>query len=155
MRHTIIKNRPNGFRIATIILNEARILLSKEVRFGKTYYHLPGGGLELGESMEDCAMRELFEEFSIEIIIQKFVGIIDDPERMSFIFLAKHVSGDIKITEKEKKNEELDDLDAEWVDIEKLNTLKWIRDQYKDIIPNLIKNKDSDIPAYSFIGNEK
>lgn len=39
----------------------------RHVKGERTYWLLPGGGLEFGESIADCARRELMEETNLEI----------------------------------------------------------------------------------------
>ncbi|MEH7314263.1 NUDIX hydrolase [Priestia megaterium] len=57
---------------AVIYDNEnCRIALIKN---DKGHYFLPGGGLENGESLEDCIKRECIEEAGLEVSIQKFIG---------------------------------------------------------------------------------
>jgi 8-oxo-dGTP pyrophosphatase MutT (NUDIX family) len=36
-----------------------------------------GGGLEIGEKVEDCLMKEIKEEFGVDIISYDFMGYID------------------------------------------------------------------------------
>jgi len=61
----------------SIIYQPPRILLGrKKIKFGKGKYNGFGGGLKDGESLEECAIRETFEESNITII---------NPERMGEI----------------------------------------------------------------------
>ena len=53
-----------------IIVNEGKVLLMRLLRTGK--YHPPGGGIGLGERVEDALRRELQEETGIEVEIQRF-----------------------------------------------------------------------------------
>ena len=54
------------------------ILLVKQ-NYGKGYWSLPGGVVELGESLEEAAIREVKEETGLNIRIQKVVGIYSKP----------------------------------------------------------------------------
>jgi 8-oxo-dGTP pyrophosphatase MutT (NUDIX family) len=54
----------------SIIYSHPKILLGmKKVRFGKGKYNGFGGGVENGESLEECVIRETFEETGGIIII--------------------------------------------------------------------------------------
>jgi ADP-ribose pyrophosphatase YjhB (NUDIX family) len=54
-----------------IIVNDNKLLLLKMHPTGK--YHLPGGGIQIGERMEETLKREIKEETGIEIEVMQFV----------------------------------------------------------------------------------
>jgi 8-oxo-dGTP diphosphatase len=49
-----------------IILKERKLLVAKSV--GKDFYVAPGGKLDLNETSRDALIRELKEEFAIEVL---------------------------------------------------------------------------------------
>lgn len=51
----------------------------KEPYLGK--WALPGGRVELGETVEDAATREAFEETGLRIKLTRLVGVYSDPKR--------------------------------------------------------------------------
>lgn len=53
-----------------IIGHEGKLLLLKMQHTGK--YHLPGGGVSVGETIEDTLQREIREETGIEIEVGRF-----------------------------------------------------------------------------------
>jgi 8-oxo-dGTP diphosphatase len=61
--------------VAAIILNEERFLCVQRGEGKLDYisfkYEFPGGKIEPGESREDALIREIREELSIEILIEK------------------------------------------------------------------------------------
>lgn len=65
-----------------IIEKDGRVLLIKR-RFDpfKGYWCLPGGGLEEGETLEECAVREVKEETGLKVSIESTVGVYSDPGR--------------------------------------------------------------------------
>ncbi len=54
-----------------LILHDGKILLLKMRYTGK--YHLPGGGIQIGERMEDTLKRETREETGIDVDVVRFV----------------------------------------------------------------------------------
>lgn len=56
---------PFNVRVYALIINKGRILLSDEQRGDFRFTKFPGGGLEQGEGIKDCIVRELEEEIGI------------------------------------------------------------------------------------------
>ena len=44
------------------------------VKNEKAHCFLPGGGLKLGESLEECIIRECREEVGLKVAVKKFIG---------------------------------------------------------------------------------
>lgn len=59
----------------------------------KEYYVIPGGGLEEGETLEENVIRELKEEFNVDIEIIKFLGTEEYEDTIANYFLCKIVNG--------------------------------------------------------------
>ena len=58
------------------------------------YYVFPGGGLEANETLEECAKREIFEEFGINVEVEKKLYFMQSGEDFEqYLFLCKYVSG--------------------------------------------------------------
>ena len=57
-------------RVYGILFNEkGEVLLMDETRFGKSFTKFPGGGLEWGEGVEECLVREFQEELGMNIVV--------------------------------------------------------------------------------------
>ena len=52
-----------------LIINDGKVLLSREER--KNVYMSPGGGVENGETLEECVIRELSEEAGYKVKVIK------------------------------------------------------------------------------------
>jgi len=70
-----------------IIVNDGKVLLMRLLRTGK--YHPPGGGIDLGERVEDALRREIREETGIEVEIESFARFAElffyyDPSKTAY-----------------------------------------------------------------------
>ena len=63
----------------------------------KEYYVIPGGGLEENETLEENVIRELKEEFSVDIEVIKFLGTEEYDDTIANYFLCKIVNGTPKL----------------------------------------------------------
>jgi len=93
---------------------------------------VPGGAMELGESMVDCAVRETKEETGIDCEVTGLVGIYTDPKHIVFytsdgearqefsvVFTAKPVGGTPTPSSESRQ--------VEWVDRSQLEGLRMDR----------------------------
>lgn len=55
-----------------------RVLLQQ--RSDNGFWNLPGGGLELGESVAEACVREVREETGLEVEIVRLIGVYSAPE---------------------------------------------------------------------------
>ncbi|MFM9329353.1 NUDIX hydrolase [Paenibacillus mesotrionivorans] len=80
---------------AAIVINDKNeLLLIKGPRRG---WEMPGGQVEVGESISDAAIRETKEESGIDIEIIRFCGIFQNVGNSicNTLFLAKPVGGEL------------------------------------------------------------
>ena len=61
--------------------DENFILIKRKNDPYKDYWALPGGFVEYGECVEDAAIREALEETSIDVKLEKLVGVYSNPSR--------------------------------------------------------------------------
>lgn len=55
-------------RLTGILLEDDRILLAKEALRERSRWNLPGGALEMGETVEEGLRRELREETGLDMV---------------------------------------------------------------------------------------
>ena len=83
---TTIKSR-------VVIVEDSYIALIRRMRDGQTYYLFPGGGVETGETAEDAAKREAFEELGVVVQILQLIARADFGDTGQLYFLAKIIGG--------------------------------------------------------------
>jgi len=94
--------------VGVIVRKDGKVLLQRRTgSHGAGMWSLPGGHLEFGEQIEDCAARETLEEAGIAIKDIKVVGFTNDimPDGKHYITIfveSTHVGGEARINEPSK-----------------------------------------------------
>jgi 8-oxo-dGTP diphosphatase len=60
-------------RVAVLIRRGDSLLLIRRVKEGKEYHVVPGGGVEDGETLVQAARREILEELSLTIDVERIL----------------------------------------------------------------------------------
>lgn len=103
-------------------MNNHQVLLLKKPRYG--WYAMPGGKMEVGESIQEAVIREVREETGLLLINPKLYSVAtmikesaQSPtnEWMMFTFKADQFSGELV--------EECSEGELEWIDIAELATI--------------------------------
>lgn len=68
------------------IVRDDHVLLIKHTNHddGKSYWLVPGGGIEIDESEEACVMREMQEETNLTVSVERL--ILDEPAESGSIY---------------------------------------------------------------------
>jgi 8-oxo-dGTP diphosphatase len=95
--------------VGILIIKDGKVLLGKrKASHGIGTWCPPGGHLEFGESMEDCARREVLEETGMKIKNLRFatatndVFVEDGKHYITLHILAELDSGEPKVVEPDK-----------------------------------------------------
>ena len=70
---------PRHTRYQGLIIQDDHLLLIKHRihKTGRAYWVIPGGGIEAGETEEECVIREMKEETHLEVVIDRL--LLDEP----------------------------------------------------------------------------
>ena len=110
---------------AVAILNDRQELLMLHRKDNKKWT-MPGGTMEFGESMTECALREVKEESGLQINILDIIGTYTDPnirvaysdgeirQEFSILYFGKAIDYDVSIDDESSQ--------YQWVSLE--NALK-------------------------------
>ncbi len=61
---------------------------------GRVFYTIPGGGMEEGETEEECVKREVFEEFGLVVEPIKKVYVYESETSIEHFYVCEYVSGE-------------------------------------------------------------
>jgi ADP-ribose pyrophosphatase YjhB (NUDIX family) len=124
------------------IIHDDKILLCKTLDLEISFYFLPGGHIEHGESAENSLLRELKEETGIDCKIKKFLGCLDssfEPGHSSichnheynFVFEAEseHLTSDRKKICPEKH------IELIWMPISSLQEIDFRAEPLRKLLP--------------------
>ncbi|HLD85419.1 MAG TPA: NUDIX hydrolase [archaeon] len=101
-----------------IIEKDGKFLLVNAMRgVPKGLWNNPGGRIEEGEGLEECAKREVKEETGYDAEIGKLVGVVIYKNKKRYIFEAKILRGKLSLQEGEIEK-------AEWFSLEEMKKLK-------------------------------
>jgi ADP-ribose pyrophosphatase YjhB (NUDIX family) len=128
--------RVNG-RAIIIDGDEILLMFRRKIKDGivNEYYAIPGGGKEENETIEECIVREIKEEFSLDIEVKEYLGKVEDEKNIGYIYNTKIIGGKLLLggEEKEHNNEnnyyEIRRIKIE--DIDKINLLEENRELIK------------------------
>ena len=90
--------------------NDGRVLL--EHRTDNGFWGMPGGGVDVGESVEQAVKREVLEETGLRVEVKRLVGVYSDPRQhniasypdgnvlqgVSFLFECARKDGELRMS---------------------------------------------------------
>lgn len=87
-----------------------------------TYYAIPGGHVEEGETLEETVIRELKEEMNIDIKVLNYLGKLDILDKEEHYFHAEIISGTIRFGGEELERCNQDNYyEIKWLDINEID----------------------------------
>ena len=125
--------------VGVLVLNpEGKILLGKrKSKLGESTFSLPGGHLEFGETLEQCARRELKEETDLDGSDFEVVSLANDvayeKHYVTVGLVAEKFTGEAKVAEWDKFER------WDWYDLDNLPSPLFVPSA--KFINNFLKNR--------------
>lgn len=140
-----------GVGVGAVLINKDRKLFlaqrGKEAKNERGKWETPGGRLEFNESMAETVIREMREEYGIEVeivdLLHTFDHIIPDENQhwVAISFLCKLVKGEPKIVEPHKCDGigwfTLEEAEQKPLAITAKKDIEKLKKDYPDGLPNL------------------
>ncbi|MGZ3692748.1 MAG: NUDIX domain-containing protein [Bdellovibrionota bacterium] len=132
-----------------ILFRGDEVLLVQDIRPGQGHYFLPGGSVELGESVPVALVREWKEELGWEIKAGNFLGCLEatwsyqrksdqahiNVFEMNYLFA---VNASPALLKSEPKSLE-SHLQFSWVSVAEISSLNLLPNPLKQLIPDALK----------------
>ncbi|HRX16212.1 MAG TPA: NUDIX hydrolase [Spirochaetota bacterium] len=96
---SLLNNKRIRIRVAGILIENGNVLMVCHQKNGKSYWLLPGGGVDYGETLPQALRREFEEEIGIKVEVHDLLFSIDSISPsgkrhiVNLVFICKYSSG--------------------------------------------------------------
>jgi 8-oxo-dGTP diphosphatase len=143
-------------RVCGLLIRDGKLLLARHTAaFGEgAFWVPPGGGLEYGEKIKDCLVREFAEETGLRVAVGRFLYLnefLRPPlHAIEFFFEVRLLDGELALgTDPEHGSHEQLLEEVRFMAIKDLNQLR--REELHPILQALVNLDDLFIPRQSFL----
>ena len=122
--------------VVAAIIRKGKLFFATQRGYGEFegWWEFPGGKMEAGETREEALIREIREELSAEIVIDKYLTTVEwDYPKFHLIlhcFICRTVSESMHLNEHEA---------ARWLDGKSAGSVRWLPAD-EQIIPLILRN---------------
>lgn len=112
-------------RGSVVIVENDKVGLIQRIRDSSVYYVFPGGGIENGETPEEGAKREAFEELGVEVKVNECIAKVEY-NGTQYFFLSEIINGIFGTGQGEEYTDNERDRGTYlpmWVDIKRLSSI--------------------------------
>ena len=140
-------NKRISGRAILIENDEVYLMFRRRIKDGvvKEYYAIPGGGKEENETVEECVVREIKEEFNLDIEVLELLGTVEDDKNIGYIYNTKLIGGEFKLSGEElERNQEDNYYEVQKInikDIDNINLFEENKEMIKKAYERRLKNE--------------
>jgi len=131
-----------------IVVRAGQLLLMERWRPGLHYFSIPGGGIEPGETAEETVVREIAEETTLVVTVERQVLEMRDSDTVHKIYLCQYVAGEPQLLadSPEALLSTADNLfSPRWVPVDELPQLSFT--YWQPLQPELIRGLQNGFPS--------
>lgn len=122
--------------VGLVFNSEGQLLLVERYKNGDHYWVFPGGGWEVGETLEQAVVREIKEESSVDVAVERIVYAFDDAAKLgpSYYCLCRYLGGEPWLDptgEEGSRMTEDNQYKPQWVDRAKISQINLVPTEIK------------------------